>query len=423
MGQTNPPEPVSGPSADPQTLCAHQRRARLRVLSVSSNYPTPANPHRGTFIRSRLISLAELADVQLLSPVGLIDYGNRHRRFTFGLPAHYRERSLQIHHLRWFYPPFGGVLNAGFLFLRLALYLARSKDIQFDIIDSHFGYPEGIAAGWLSRWCKRPYNITLRGNETLHLKSFFRGFALRRAIKNADGIIAVSSPLRDFALSCGTPPARVCVIPNGIDATIFHPRDSREIRSRLEIPGGVPLILSVGYLIERKGHHRVMSAIRSLLDQGRDLFLAVVGAPGAEGDFRPELSKLREELCLQNNVRFISALPQPVLAELLSEASVLCLASTREGWPNVVNEALACGTPVVATDIGGVKDMIPSEDYGRIVAVNDQEDLNRSLAWALQKRFDRKRIAELGTSRSWTHVAAEVDGHFQRVLDGRTSNP
>jgi teichuronic acid biosynthesis glycosyltransferase TuaC len=421
MGQTNFPEPVSGRSPDPQTVRARQRKARLRILSVSSNYPTPANPHRGTFVRSRLISLAELAEVQLLSPVALVDYGNRHRRFTFGLPADYLERSLQVHHLRWFYPPLGGVLNAGFLFLRLALYLARSKDFQFDVIDSHFGYPEGIAAGWLSRWCKRPYNITLRGNEPLHMKSFFRGFALRSAIKNAHGIIAVSSPLRDFALSCGAPLVRVCVIPNGIDATIFHPRDSKEIRGRLDIPGGVPLVLSVGYLIERKGHHRVMRALRSLLDQGLDLFLAIVGAAGAEGDFRSELSNLREELRLQKNVSFINALPQPVLAELMSEAAVLCLASTREGWPNVVNEAMACGTPVVATDIGGVRDMIPSDDYGRIVAVNDQEELNRALAWALERRFDRKRIAELGMSRSWTHVAAEVYGHFERLLEGRTS--
>jgi teichuronic acid biosynthesis glycosyltransferase TuaC len=420
MGLTNRPEPASAADSPRLTTLAPNHRTRLRILSLSSNYPTSANPHRGTFIRSRLLGLAELADVRLLSPVALIDYGNRHRRLTPGLVADYREQSLQVHHFRWFYPPFGGILNAGFLFLRLVFNLAPSDQFQFDLIDSHFGFPDGIAASWLSRWSNRPYSITLRGNETLHAKSFFRGMALRRAIKHADGVVTVSSPLRDFALSCGTPPERVRVIPNGIDASIFHPRDSSEIRGRLEISGGIPLILSVGYLIERKGHHRVMRAARILLDEGFELFLAVVGAAGAEGDFRSELVRLRDELHLENNMRFINALPQPVLAELMSDAEVLCLASTREGWPNVVNEAMACGTPVVATDIGGVRDMIPSEDYGRIVAPNDQEALNRALGWALKKEFDRGRIARLGMSRSWSHVAAEVYAYFQEVVDRKT---
>lgn len=418
MSMAKGPEPRPKPVAPMQPALARDRR--LKILSLSSNYPTPANPHRGTFIRSRLLALAELAHVRLLSPIALIDYGNRYRRFSFGLVKYLRDQSLEVRHLRWVYPPFGGVLNAGFLFIRLVLAVRRSGDFQFDLIDSHFGYPDGIAASWLSRWVKRPYTITLRGNETLHAKQFFRGMALRYAVRNADGIVTVSSRLRDFALSCGARPQRVRVIPNGIDPSVFHPGEETDVRKRMGIPSGVPLILSVGYLIERKGHHRVMRSLRALLDGGVDAYLAIVGAPGAEGSFEPQLAKLAGELGLEKNLYFVGALPQPVLAELMSDAQVLCLASTREGWPNVVNEALACGTPVVATDIGAVRDLIPSDDYGQVVAVDDQQALNRALYMVLNQGHDRRRIAEWGMSRSWSQVAIDVCEFFSEVLKRKT---
>jgi glycosyltransferase involved in cell wall biosynthesis len=100
----------------------------------------------------------------------------------------------------------------------------------------------------------------------------------------------------------------------------------------------------------------------------------------------------------------------------MSAADVFCLASTREGWPNVVHEALACGTPVVATDVGAVPDLIPEPCYGLVVPVNDEAALEAALQTALHKDWDRPRIAAWGQRRSWEQVAREVFDEMQNVV-------
>jgi glycosyltransferase involved in cell wall biosynthesis len=101
---------------------------------------------------------------------------------------------------------------------------------------------------------------------------------------------------------------------------------------------------------------------------------------------------------------------------LISAADVMCLATTREGWPNVVHEALACGTPVVATDVGGIPDMIPSEDHGMVVPVNDAAALRDALRKALAKFWDHAAISARARARSWDRVAAEVLEQMRQVL-------
>src|SRR5262249_45462330 len=157
-------------------------------------------------------------------------------------------------------------------------------------------------------------------------------------------------------ISCGAHPATTQTIPNGVDTSMFYPRRNGDPKNRLGLIPSTPLIVSAGYLIERKGHHKVIRALKALCDRGNAVHLAVAGGPGAEGQFEPALRKLTRELGLEDRVHFLGHISQDDLAELMSAADVVCLASSREGWPNVVNESLACGTPVVATDIGGVPD-------------------------------------------------------------------
>lgn len=226
-------------------------------------------------------------------------------------------------------------------------------------------------------------------------------------------MITVSGALRDFALALGVTPERVRVIPNGVDTSVFHPRP----RSRPA--DGSKIILSAGYLIERKGHHHVIRALARLRARGVDCELWIAGGPGREGQFEERLRSLTAELKLEGAVRFLGAVPPPRLAELMSQAGVFCLASSREGWPNVVNEALACGAPVVATRIGGVPDLLRSPDYGIIVEPGDQEGLEAALEAALSREWDREAIARWGQSRSWEMVAREVVDFLEQAIKRR----
>jgi glycosyltransferase involved in cell wall biosynthesis len=110
----------------------------------------------------------------------------------------------------------------------------------------------------------------------------------------------------------------------------------------------------------------------------------------------------------------LGAVSPKEMVKLMSAADLLCLASSREGWPNVVHEAMACGTPVVATRVGGVPEMIPSPSYGILVPVNEGEALSKALNQGLTQNWDRRLIAQWAHSRPWEKVACEVLQELQQ---------
>ena len=380
----------------------------VKVLSICTVFPNPVEEDLGLFVRNRLQHVAALLTVRVVAPVPVIDYaGVRRRKGTF--PAHRRDAALEVDHPRWLYPPCGSSVNPFFLAGRLLPYLRRLRhNYEFKVIDAHFGYPEGIAAALLGAALHCPFTVTLRGNETMHASSSSKRRLLGWALQRSDRIIAVSDNLRNFASSMVGDGTRLCTIPNGIDADVFFPRSRLEARERLGIPHDLAVILSVGYLIERKGHHRVIEALGKMRRARNNAELWIVGGPGREGNFVAEIQAAVKQNGLERAVHFVGSVKPPVLAEYMSAADVLCLASTREGWPNVVHEAAGCGLPVVATDVGGVREMIPSTDYGLVIPAADQAALIAALGNALQTRWDRARIAARGQSRSWTRVAEET---------------
>lgn len=400
----------------------------MNILSISTVFPNPSEENLGLFVRARLEGLAARASVRVLAPVPLVDYARI--RASRGdrpvCPPCPREGRLEVFHPRWFYPPGGGVLNALFLFLRLLAPAWRLDTASpIDLIDAHFGYPDGIAAALLAAWPgpggtprpRRPFTVTLRGNEIMHGRYRFRRMAMRWALRRAARVIAVSEALREYAISLGVEPSKTRTIPNGIDTAVFHPHPLPAQRAPRR-GSGPKQILSAGYLIERKGHHHAIRATAALRARGVDCELEVAGGPGREGKFEDRLRRLAAELGLESAVHFLGVVPPARLAELMSAADVFCLASSREGWPNVVNEALACGTPVVATNVGGVPDLIPSGEFGYVVPAGDQNALENALETALGRDWDREAIARWGASRSWDQVAAEVAALFGEVIAG-----
>lgn len=394
---------------------------RPRILSLCCLYPNPAFPNQGLFVERRLRHLAELCDVRVLAPLALVQYGNpagKRLRIGIACPKERWDSAIRVQHPRWWYPPFSGSFIACWLFLRLLRPVARMRrDFPFEVIDTHFGHPEGVAGALLSLALGVPFTMTLRGNEPKHSRSglerLWMGWALRRASR----IFTVSERLREFAMKLGAAPWRVKTIPNGVDAHLFRPRDREQCRRKHGLPLDAPLVVSAGALVERKGHHHAIEAIKLLSSPGSaGVQLAIAGGPGPEGQYEGTLRGLVSALGMEKQVRFLGPLPSEALAEVMSAADVLCLASSNEGWPNVVHEALACGTPVVATDVGAVPEMLDGGRYGRIVPVNDLPRLKQALEEALNRNWDRAAIAKWGQSRDWNHVAAEVLDEMRAIV-------
>ncbi len=384
----------------------------MKILSLSSVYPNPAEPGLGLFVRARLEHMAAGAEVKVIAPIPLLDYSNPQgklfRRRNF--PVARQDGPFEVFHPRWLFPPKGTPLNVVCEFLRLAPLVHRiRKTFPFDLMDAHFGYPEGAAAALLARMFRVPYTITLRGSETMFAASPARRHILRQAMQGAAHVITVSDDLREFALREGVAPGCATTVPNGIDTAIFHPCDRDSARLRQRLPLDRRIIVSAGELIEAKGHHLVIQASKVLLERGFDFEVMIVGGTARGGPrYEHRLRSLVSELGLADRVHLMGWVPRETMAELLAAADLCCLASFTEGWPNVVNEALACGSPVVASAVGGVPAMLPRRDYGLTVPPGNLALLIKALDQGLRSPWDRAVIAEWGGSRSWGDVAAEV---------------
>jgi glycosyltransferase involved in cell wall biosynthesis len=381
----------------------------MRVLSVTTVFPSRVQPTHGLFVYERLRHLAARAQVRVVAPIAW-----RARR-KGAVPAGERRGELDVLHPTFFYVPrVLKILDGLCLFLSVLGTVRRlRRTFDFDVIDAHFAYPEGVAAALLSIWFRRPFTITMRGTEILIARSRLRRLAIRWALRRAHRVIAVADPLARFARSLGVPAERISVIENGVDTDLFRPTPRAVARQTLGLQPDSPVIVSVGHLSPRKGFQRVIRVLPSLLELHPDATFVIVGGPGGEPNNRPELDALVMTLGVAHRVIFAGPQPPSRVAEWLSAADVFVLASDYEGCPNVVLEALACGRPVVATRVGNVDGLVPGYAGVLVDSVEDERAMLRALDTALRATWHSPSIRACAERRSWSDVASRVFDQWQ----------
>ncbi len=393
--------------------------AGVRILSLCCVFPTRDEPTRGVFVRNRLVALARSAPLRIVAPIGFIRWGASGRWRFGGLhPKQGIEKTTPVYYARWFYPPSASWVNGVLLFLQLLPLLVRMWRSQpWDILDAHFGHPEGVAAALSAMVFRCPYTITLRGLELEQARVGVRRCLVGWALRRSNRVFAVSWELRNLALELGVDPQKVVLSANGVDALKFRPMDRSAARLRLGVEPGTRLIFTAGRLDPVKGVLELLDALRRLLVSVPQAKLVHAGGTGrGSAGYAAEVKSMHSRPDLAGKVTLLSEVSQDELAEWMNAADVFCLASRREGCPNVVLEALACGLPVVSTAIGGVPDLIPSTDYGMMVPPGDPAVLAEALARALALGWDREKIAAWGQSRSWENVAEELKLELEKVL-------
>jgi glycosyltransferase involved in cell wall biosynthesis len=393
--------------------------SRLNILTFTTVFPNPIEPGNGPFVRRRVQNMAELAEVTVVAPVPWLDYSNPKGdwRASRRIPSSRTDGHLPVYHPQWLFPPMGTPLNVTCLYrgARATVESLHSRS-PFHCIDAHFGYPDGAAASKLARRLGIPYFVTMRGNELVYARDPLRSGPLRAALLGAVGVVAVSEELRALASSLGVTADRLCVIQNGVDAAEFSPTDFSVARARLDVPLARRVILSAGGFGPLKGHHRIVEAMPDLLSRGHDVELWIAGSANRDGRYEAEIRATISRLNLGSRTRLLGGVAPNELALRFSAADVFCLASSYEGCPNVVYEAMACGCPVVSTRVGAVPQMIPSGAFGLIIEVDNQNALERGLGEALSRAWDRNAISLFGRARDWTQVASEVLDFFQSRL-------
>ncbi|PWB56140.1 MAG: glycosyl transferase family 1 [Nitrosomonadales bacterium] len=394
---------------------------RPHIVVYTTLFPNAAQPGAGVFIRERMFRVAKELPLRVIAPVPWFPFQGLIRLFRphFRPVPPYREiqDGIEVLHPRFFSVP--GVFKSldGF-FLALstfALMRRLQRERHCDIIDSHFAYPEGYAANLLGRWLGLPFTVTLRGTESrLAKKEVFRK-RMALALQAAARVFAVSASLRQVALELGVPEARTQVAGNGVDTLKFHAIDKADARARLGLPPDVPVLVSVGGLVERKGFHRVIDCLPALLERFPSLHYLIVGGPGPEGDMGTQLRAQVSALGLDGKVIFTGAMKSEALKEPLSAADVFVLATRNEGWANVFLEAMACGLPVVTTDVGGNAEVVCNPELGTIAPFGSQAALEQALTAALERKWDKNKIIAHAGENTWDSRVAKLVEAFQDI--------
>lgn len=383
----------------------------IRLLTFTNLYPSQTRPRHGIFVEQRLRRLVETGRVRacVVVPVARSPWGRQERwrelEVRHGIPVRYCA-----------FPAVRGVTTVLHPRLmaqcaRTAIEALRRECGDFDLIDAHFLYPDGVAAVHLAHWVQRPVVLTARGSDVnVALGEHVAGRSIRRAVRQVAAVVAVSTALRDEMVRQGIPPERITVLRNGVDLELFAPGDRAALRAELGFTW--PTLLAVGNLVAEKGHELVLAALARL----PDAHLAVVGA----GPLARALRERAAALGVAARVRWLAPMPQETLACYYAAADLTVLASTREGMPNALLESLACGTPVVATAVGGAPEIVTAPVAGRLVRERTPEALAAACRELLASPPAPAEVRAFGERFGWAApVAGQLD-LLERVL-GRKS--
>lgn len=392
----------------------------MRVLVVSSVFPSSSRPTYGVFVRERVRHVATHYEVVVVAPIPWWPFNRwiRGREYV-GMPLVERQDGLVVYHPRFLcLPALGKCFDGMLYFLSLLPFIAWiRRRFPFDLIDAHFTYPDGLAGVLLGKAFRRPTVVTVRGpHDVRHAGHILRRTQIAFALKAAASVITVSESLRQFVTSLGVEPERVRVIPNGVDRSRFFPSNRREARERLSLPQNHATLLAVGSLSERKGHHRILEILPELILHRRELLYVVVGESGGGSGYRRRLENLVARHGLCDHVRIVPSRPHDEIRLWMAAADLFCLATSGEGWCNAITEALACGLPVVTTRVDGNAEVVRDGRDGFLVPFWDGPGFRDAVLRALEAPWDRDEIAQRAARGGWDRVADEVVNEFRRVL-------
>ena len=396
------------------------------IVVLSSLFPSSRQPGAGLFVRERMFRVGQRMPLAVVSPSPWFPlqslFGRLRAGFRPGAPDFEQQRGFDVWYPRFF--SFPGLLKRcdGWLmalgaFLRLR---TLKRQGRLDALDAHFAYPDGYAAGLLGAWLRVPVTVTLRGTELRHARDPVLRRYLIAALRRADRVFTVSESLRQLALSLGIDGAKTRVIGNGVDIDCFQPLPKAQAREALGLDTDAQVLVTVGGLVERKGFHRVIECLPTLRLSFPKLHYLVVGGPSPEGDWTQRLKDLARSLGVADCVHFLGPVPSQALSKVLSAADVFALSTRNEGWANVLLEAMACGLPVVTTDVGGNKEVVCAPELGEIVPFNDSAQLTAALQRALTRAWDRVAIRRHAEVNTWECRINDLEAEF-RALPARNS--
>lgn len=390
----------------------------MRVMEVCQEFPNRFYPQLGTFIKQSIDSIAsQNVDITVVSPKPLVIPFSAFPYHNFSkLPQIEKTEKYDIHYPRYIYAipkkylySLTGILYAHFV----SRYAIKNIKPKPDLIHAHFSYPDGFGMIWLAKRWNVPLVISALG--TIERKVAYEGSHTSRqiieALNFADRILSVSEDLKLHIVNLGVNENKVIVVPNGVDTEKFKPRGKENARSLLNLPLDKNIVLFVGSLRSIKGVDYLIEAAKDFVDTNTELYMV-----GRDDGLKKSLMKTAQELKINDFVKFIGPVNHEDIPVWISASDILVLPSLSEGRPNVVLEALACEVPVVATDVGGIPELMINGETGYLVPAKNSTELSKKVNKLLEDENLRKKMGKLGRM-SIIQRGLTWEAHARKTVD------
>jgi glycosyltransferase involved in cell wall biosynthesis len=382
------------------------------VVAITNLFPNPYEPRRGLFNLRQFKAMSELAPLTAVAPVAYFPLGSMLGRYSSsgrvrGLPQKSNVDGLDVSYPRYFYPPMVGRPIQGHLYYRGVKKAVEraAKEVSAFALYGTWAYPDGFAVTRLARDMGLPCVIKVHGSDVNdYMEVDWRRRVIVSTLNSADKVVAVSEALKRRMVDCGVKEEKIEVVYNGVNGDVFCVVGKREARARLGLDGSTRRILFVGNLKPVKGLDDLIEAMRQLVVQRQDVQLHIVGYGPLEATLKQRIA----DVSLQNNVRFEGEKGPHEIALWMNACDLLCLPSLNEGVPNVVLEALSCGLPVVATNVGGIPEVVSSEVAGLLVEPRQPVQLYEAIAYALEHNYVAAAITGFAERYSWEANAERI---------------
>lgn len=341
---------------------------KSKLLIVTNLYPLPWEPNRSTFNRQHFKHLEAHYDVAIIVPVAWRDYFAHKDEIT---------NTDRIRYVPYFYTPrFGRRFYGEFMYRSICIdAMSWIKAFKPNALLASWAYPEGMAVKKLADKLGVKYSIKVHGSDiNCHIDTPARGELIKKAAQNAHSILSVSQALKDKMAQHGIPKGKISVIYNGVNQQLFIPSDDAlPINKR-------NYLLYVGNLKANKGVVELVESFALIAKNHPELTLKIVGKGK---HMTAKIRDLASIYQLKNRISLLGTVNHDELPLLMQNARAVCLPSYEEGVPNVLLESMSCGTPVVATTVGGIPEIVQQGMNGFLAPAKDSAAFAHSLEKSL----------------------------------------
>ena len=394
----------------------------MKIGVITSAYPEYEDDPHGIFVHRLMREIVKHGhNVSVLAPYagGKTKYnleGVNVERFNYFYPKRFQKlagRSGMIDNVKEGFLVKLQVLT--FLFSNVIHSLRKFRDM--DVIHVQWPIPNGLGALFLKKLYRILYINTIHGEEVYLSKRYHIVFALKWLVNNSSKTITNSSATRDSCLGAGLNGENIQTIPFGVDIDFFKPLELPKNENEFQI-------LSVGYLIERKGFEYLIRAMKEALKRHENVRLKIVGS----GPLESKLNNIIEELELVNEVEIIKNVSDVELLHLYNSSDLFVLPSitdsqgNTEGLGVVLLEAMACGIPVIGSNVGGIPDIIINNETGLLFNQKDSHDIAKKIVFSVENKSEMKKIAKNGLNSvrvkfNWEKIGELYLNFYHEVLN------